>query len=80
MEGGALDVAFSPNVAAVGLDNVFGNRQAQSRTGVFGVAGRVNLVEAFKNPGKFIRGNAHAGVGDAHRHPVGFIFFFRYRM
>src|SRR5438309_44565 len=58
----AADFAVNPNAAAVNLNNVFGDGEAQASAAQFSGAGRVHAVKAFKNARLIRFGNANSGV------------------
>src|SRR5207244_1053507 len=58
--GGALHL----DAAAVGLDRVAGDRQAQAGALSVAAARAVGLVEALEDPAELLGGDAAAGVGD----------------
>jgi hypothetical protein len=62
-------LAFDPDAAAVGLDDVFDDGQTQARAPkAFGVAGFVGTVESFEDAGQMLRRDAGAVVGHADFH------------
>ena len=59
---GSVSLTVRLDLAAVGLDECFGDREADAGAAVLAVAGGVDPVEAIKQPGQVLRGHAIAGV------------------
>ena len=62
------DPALGPDAAAVGLDDLFGDGQAQPRPAAGPGPRFVGPVEALEDVGQTLRGDAFAGVGHRHLH------------
>src|SRR5882724_13049697 len=58
------DLAFHPDAAAVGLDEMLGDGEAEARAANFAGTGSVHTIETFENAGLVGLGNADAGVRD----------------
>src|SRR5882724_4151495 len=58
------DLAFHPDAAAVGLDEMLGDGEAEARAANFAGTGSVHTIETFENARLVGLGNADAGVRD----------------
>src|SRR5882724_1043951 len=58
------DFAFHPDAAAVRLDEMFGDGEAESSAANFAGTGSVHAIETFENAGLVGLGDADAGVRD----------------
>ena len=67
-EGGPLaEPALGPEAAVVGLDDVAADGEAEARAAEAGLVGAgLGGEEGLEDPPEVGRGDAHAGVGDAH--------------
>ncbi len=61
-------VAFNRNMTAMGLSNVFDDRQSQTGSAHVAAAGFVRPVEAFEEPRQMLLGNTDAVVLNTDNH------------
>ena len=62
--GAVAYLAFDPESAAVGFDDVLGDGEAEAGAAGFAGAGGVHAIEAFEDAFLIRQRNADAGVGD----------------
>lgn len=69
--GAATDHALRVDGSPVRLDDGFGDCQPQAGFAVFGVAGRIRPVEAFKDIREMLRADPGPGILHAELHALG---------